>query len=172
LKLAADYEIGGITGFFENHKLIDLDLKLTGELDCAIELAHSHRVIVEIKSMKDTYFDKLKSEERHWNKQLHCYMRYTGSKKGISLVECKNTQKLKQFEVPWVHKTWDGIVEVCHAVNKAVVEGHPPPENRDECFNCDYRKTSCPVHNNIDKKQFDVSLERAREYRKKEFGSY
>lgn len=161
---AVKRNVGGITAFEENHAIRVPELSLVGELDIMVQFFPSW-IVVEIKSMKEEYFAKLKDAEEKWKNQLHCYMKATNVKNGVALVEGKNTQLIKTFRVPWDDKRWAKITSMINEINTSILTGNLPSHNKSDCFFCPYKNTYCPGYGKKPPANLQETIEHVRDIR-------
>jgi len=67
--------------------------------------------VVDFKSISDFKFQKLAEPEEAHKKQLQLYMHYFKIPQGILIYENKNTQDLKEFELPYERSLCEEIIQ-------------------------------------------------------------
>lgn len=142
---------GLISGAWEDVKLSIPGLCLFGELDGIVEVIKSDRVLVEIKTAKSTFFNRIKRPEETWIWQCHVYMKAVGLRAAIILIECKDTQDQKEFWFPFDEELWEEIEARCSYLTTLAQDQLIPVEkDTSACRFCNYQGT-CGIHGeNID----------------------
>ncbi len=130
--------LGEIEAVYEDVMLQIPWLVVFGELD-AVVVRRGQPYLVEVKSSNRKGFDQLREPKPEWLWQTYLYMAATGIRTAIVLVECKDSQRMKQFHIEWDWETWDEIHDEILAVIEAVMDGEIPNAPGDApCFWCDY----------------------------------
>lgn len=137
---AAEHNILGLTAAWEDVDIEYPSLCIKGELDQIVE-AGEHRYVVEYKSSNATIFDRLRSPKKEWIWQVYCYMAATNLRGAIVVVECKNTQRIKEYYVPWEESVWEEISKALKSILRTLQQNKLPQEkDTSQCFFCSYVK--------------------------------
>ena len=130
--------------------LKDEKLRISGRTDSHIrfkdENGNEVDALVELKSAKDSQFNRMKQEGEpradHYD-QLQLYMHLTGIHKGVIFVENKDTQDTLEFWVDYDEERANQLVEKIKMINACVdMEILPEKEfeiTSFECRFCDFR---------------------------------
>ncbi|MFP4045690.1 MAG: CRISPR-associated protein Cas4 [Candidatus Aenigmatarchaeota archaeon] len=111
----------------------------------AIVSVDGENYVVEIKSASPYSFKKADEPKESWHRQLQLYLHYFGMEKGIILVECKGTQKLKEFVVErdeeLIEKILKNFKELQEKVKNDVIPSKPDKSNwsYNKCKYCKYQ---------------------------------
>jgi len=130
--------------------LKDEELRISGRTDSHIrfkdENGNEVDALVELKSAKDSQFNRMKKEGEpradHYD-QLQLYMHLTGIHKGVIFVENKDTQDTLEFWVDYDEERANQLIEKIRMINACVdMEILPEKEfeiTSFECRFCDFR---------------------------------
>ncbi len=133
-------ELGDVTRVWEDVKIEYPELRVAGELDAVVEVRNKHRYLVEVKSASRSSYDGLRGPLTSWMFQVYLYMAAIGLKDAIVLVECKDTQRMKQFYIPWDSATWDMIEQHIEEVLEMIADKELPPMDKSDCYWCSYKR--------------------------------
>jgi CRISPR/Cas system-associated exonuclease Cas4 (RecB family) len=132
-------QVGNVTRFWEDVQLAFAALAVYGELDAIIEIGGRYRYVVEVKTAGRKKFDALREPLDAWIWQSYLYMAATGIRAAIVVVECKDSQRIQDFYVPWEDEVWaeieDSILKVLETVRKRKL----PPPDTGYCHWCEYK---------------------------------
>lgn len=114
-----------------------------GRVDALLEI-NGEKIILEIKSIADYGFRKLKEPKREHVYQLQLYLFFFNIKKGYLLYESKDNQNLQQFEVKLnintVKRALKNILAIEDYIKSGIVPPRDFPKNSWQCKSCTYRK--------------------------------
>lgn len=133
-----------ITRMWEDTRLSFSPLLVSGELDCIVELEWRDRYVVEIKSINRDGYDGLSKPKETWVWQAYLYMLAMNLRGAVILVECKDTQRLRDFYIPFNAKQAYEIVSIILRVLNLIRNRQLPQVNTAHCHFCGY-KTYCDV---------------------------
>lgn len=132
--------IGGIKAVWEDVALSIPGLLVRGELDAIVKLHNGATYVVEIKGSSRRMFDAMDIPPPEWVSQIYCYMKATGIKTGLLLVECKDSQRFKVFYVPFEPKRWAQIEGWIRDLIRHAAARKLPVINTNHCFFCKYHR--------------------------------
>lgn len=116
------------------------DLELDGSTDGVLYFK-GYYYAIEIKSINNDGFSKLRKPDPKHVKQINRYMGALGIWKGIIIYENKNNQDWKEFVVTFNHALWGETVQIIDHVKSHVLNGTlPPQELSASCKSCKFKK--------------------------------
>lgn len=122
------------------------ELYISGTCDGILE--YNGRRVVEIKSINDSGFRKLKSPHAEHVTQVTCYMKGAGASSAIFIYENKDTQEWTTFLSHFNDELWAVIEKQITGIINLIAEGGFPLWNRGfYCKDCDFRVT-CQENSN------------------------
>ncbi len=125
-----------------------------GRADAIVSI-NNENYIVEIKSASPYSFKNLSEPKESWKKQLQIYLNHFGIDKGIILVECKGTQKLKEFSIEKDEGVLEELQEefekLLDMIKKDVIPKKPDKGDWkfDKCRYCLYKEACEESSNNL-----------------------
>ena len=129
--------------------------KLSGHVD-GIIMSRKKQIPIEIKSMDDHLFDKIKTIEDLNNSdmpylkcyvpQLQLYMYGFGAKKGLILIKFKSKGKLKEFEVKLDKRLCKKYLKKCMDINAWIDNNFLPDRinHMPTCNHCNFNHICLP----------------------------
>lgn len=131
--------ICGVTGMWEDIKLSIPRLAVSGELDSILEITDDYRYLIEIKGINRKGFDNLTEPKDEWLCQCYLYMAAVGLRAAIVIVECKDSQRYKEFYVPWNTRVWKEVESNIQTVLRFIKSRTLPPVDTTYCYFCPYK---------------------------------
>jgi len=123
---------------WEDVRLTIPGLHVSGELDAIVATNPHHRYLVEIKTASRKSFDGLAGPKDEWLVQSYLYMAATNLRAAIILVECKDSQRFKEFYLPWDPLIWADIEQRLQNIIYAIEWEELPQGDTDHCYFCPY----------------------------------
>ncbi|MFP4116889.1 MAG: Dna2/Cas4 domain-containing protein [Candidatus Aenigmatarchaeota archaeon] len=125
-----------------------------GRADAIVSI-NDENYVVEIKSASPYSFKTLDGPKESWKKQLQLYLHHFDIDEGIVLVECKGTQKLKEFFIEKddevVEELEEEFEKLLEMIKKDVVPKKPDKSNWkfDKCKYCLYEEACKEANNSL-----------------------
>lgn len=135
-ELAGTY---GIRAFFKKEApTYNPEWEIDGSTDGVWSL-DGYCYIIEIKSINQAGFDKLRKPEAKHVRQVNRYMGALGVQAAIFIYESKNTQEWKEFRVDFDPESWQETCRIVDYVRTSVrTNVLPPKEESSACKGCKF----------------------------------
>lgn len=110
-----------------------------GELDAIVQTLDGHYYLVEVKTAGRKDFDTLTEPKRQWVYQCYVYMMAAGLRGAIILVECKDSQRLREFFIEWDDAVAAEVTARLDELLYSLQECSVPAKDTSYCYFCDYK---------------------------------